>query len=105
MARASSNRAAQLAQLVEHGTFNSREDPLEKGMATYSSILAWRIPWIAGPGRLEFMESRESDMTERLTFSHFSSNRAKDCSLCDRLTALDPVYTGSGRVHSPPGFS
>ena len=29
-----------------------REDPLEKGMATYSSILAWRIPWTEEPGRL-----------------------------------------------------
>ena len=28
------------------------EDPLEKGMATYSSILAWRIPWIEEPGGL-----------------------------------------------------
>ena len=26
------------------------EDPLEKGMATYSSILAWRIPWTEEPG-------------------------------------------------------
>ena len=26
------------------------EDPLEKGMATYSSILAWRIPWTEKPG-------------------------------------------------------
>ena len=31
------------------------EDPLEKGMATYSSILAWRIPWIEEPGRLQSM--------------------------------------------------
>ena len=29
------------------------EDPLEKGMATHSSILAWRIPWIEEPGRLQ----------------------------------------------------
>ena len=29
-----------------------REDPLEKEMATHSSILAWRIPWMEGPGRL-----------------------------------------------------
>ena len=28
------------------------EDPLEKGMATYSSILTWRIPWTEEPGRL-----------------------------------------------------
>ena len=29
-----------------------REDPLEKGMATHSSILAWRIPWTEKPGML-----------------------------------------------------
>ena len=29
------------------------EDPLEKGMATYSSILEWRIPWTEEPGRLQ----------------------------------------------------
>ena len=29
------------------------EDPLEKGMATHSSILAWRIPWIEEPGGLQ----------------------------------------------------
>ena len=32
------------------------EDPLEKGMATHSSILHWRIPWTEEPGRLQFME-------------------------------------------------
>ena len=32
-----------------------QEDPLEKGMATYSSILAWRIPWTEEPGRLQSM--------------------------------------------------
>ena len=30
----------------------SQEDPLEKGMATHSSILAWRIPWTEEPGGL-----------------------------------------------------
>ena len=30
-----------------------REDPLEKGMATHSSILAWRIPWTKKPGGLQ----------------------------------------------------
>ena len=30
------------------------EDPMEKGMATQSSILAWRIPWTEEPGRLQF---------------------------------------------------
>ena len=32
--------------------FLGREDPLEEGMATYFSILAWRIPWTEEPGRL-----------------------------------------------------
>ena len=34
------------------------EDPLEKGKATHSSILAWRIPWIEEPGGLQPMESQ-----------------------------------------------
>ena len=32
-----------------------REDPLEKGMATHSSILTWEIPWTEEPGRLQSM--------------------------------------------------
>ena len=32
-----------------------QEDPLEKEMATYSSILAWEIPWVEEPGRLQSM--------------------------------------------------
>ena len=34
------------------------EDPLEKGMATHSSILAWEIPWTEEPGGLQFMGSQ-----------------------------------------------
>ena len=33
------------------------EDPLEKGMSTHSSILAWRIPWMEGPGGLPSLGS------------------------------------------------
>ena len=33
----------------------SQEDPLEKEMATHSSILAWEIPWKVEPGGLQFM--------------------------------------------------
>ena len=36
----------------------SWEDPLEKGMAIHSSILAWRIPWTEEPGRLQSMGSQ-----------------------------------------------
>ena len=35
-----------------------QKDPLEEGMATHSSILAWRIPWTEEPGGLQSMESR-----------------------------------------------
>ena len=37
------------------------EDPLEKGMATHSSILAWRIPWTEEPGGLQSMQLQELD--------------------------------------------
>ena len=40
------------------------EDPLEKEMATHSSILAWKTPWTEEPGRLQSMGSQEVDMTE-----------------------------------------
>ena len=47
-----------------------QEDPLRKVMATHSSILAWRTPWIEEPGRLQ---SKDSNITEQLTLSlsHF----------------------------------
>ena len=35
-----------------------QEDPLEKGMATHSSVLAWRIPWTKEPDRLQSMGSQ-----------------------------------------------
>ena len=43
------------------------EDPMEKEMATHSSILAWRIPCAEEPGGPQFIGSQKSDMTERLT--------------------------------------
>ena len=37
-----------------------QEDPLEEGMATHSSILAWRIPWTEEPSGLQSMGSQKS---------------------------------------------
>ena len=56
-----------VAQLLKHMPamwetrvqFLSREDPLEKEMATHSNILAWRKPWTEEPGRLQFTGSQE----------------------------------------------
>ena len=60
--------ASQVAQSVKTlpamqetwAQFLGREDPLEKDMATHSSILAWRIPWTEEPGRLQSMGLQES---------------------------------------------
>ena len=41
-----------------------QEDPLEKEMATHSSIVAWRIPWTEEPGGLQSMGSQKLDRTE-----------------------------------------
>ena len=67
-------RAPQVAQMVKilpatgetQVQSLDRENPLEKGMATHSSILAWRIPWTEEPGRLHTTcgVGKELDMTE-----------------------------------------
>ena len=49
------------------------EDPLEKEMATHSSILAWKIPWTKDPGRLQYMRSQRvrHDLETSLSLSLF----------------------------------
>ena len=51
-----------------------QEDPLEEGMATHSSILAWRIPWTEEPGGLQSMELRrvECDQAQHSAFKRAS---------------------------------
>ena len=44
--------------------FLDQKDPLAKGMATHSSILAWRIPWTEDHGRLRSMGTQGLDTTE-----------------------------------------
>ena len=51
------------------------EDPLEKEMATHSSVLAWRIPWTEELGGQQSMGHKESDTTERFHF-HFHFRKA-----------------------------
>ena len=66
--------ASLVAQLVKnlpamqetHVQFLGGEDPLEKEMATHSSILAWRFPWTEEPGGLQYMGHKESDTIEQL---------------------------------------
>ena len=44
-----------------------QEDPLEEGMATHSTILAWRIPWTEEPGGLQSEGRNELDRSQQLT--------------------------------------
>ena len=69
--KASMCLASQLAQTVKNLPAMQEtwlpslgwEDPLEKGMATHSSILTWEIPWTEKPVGLQSMGSQNSDMT------------------------------------------
>ena len=47
-----------LLAVQEKVLFLGREDPLEEGMATHSSILAWKIPWAEEPGGLQTVGSQ-----------------------------------------------
>ena len=42
----------------------SQEDPLEREMATHSSILAWKIPWTEEPGKLQSIGLQSQDTTK-----------------------------------------
>ena len=76
-------RASQAALVVKNPSVNAedvrdmgvqslgQEDPLEKEMATHSSILAWRIPWTEEPGGLQSIGSQSQTQLKRLsTLAH-----------------------------------
>ena len=52
------NLPANAGDARDAGSILGQEDPLEEGMATHSSILAWRIPWTEEPGELQSMGSQ-----------------------------------------------
>ena len=52
------NPPANTGDVTDAGSIPGSEDPLEKGMATHSSILACRIPWTEKPGGLQSMGSQ-----------------------------------------------
>ena len=63
------------------------EDPLEKGMATHSSILAWRIPWTEEPGGLRPMGSQR-----------VGHDRATDTVVCQALCHIVTRPSGVSRT-------
>ena len=56
-----------------------RQDPLEKGMATHSSILAWRISRTEESGGLQSKGCKESDITEATEHAHSTDQAIPDC--------------------------
>ena len=60
------------------------EDPLEKEMATHSSTLAWKIPWMEEPGELQSVGSQRVGHDWVTSLSFFLSNF---------LTFSDPLFT------------
>ena len=78
----------------------SWEDPLEKGIATHSSILAWRIPWTEEPGRLQFLGSqgiRHNWATFTFTFltsvhDHWKNHSYDYMDLCWQIDVSDFKY-------------
>ena len=62
-----------------------QEDPLEKGMATHSSILAWRIPWREEPDRLYPVHGIAKSRTQ-LSDLHFQSHGGLSMNDCKSLT-------------------
>ena len=72
--------ASLIAQLVKNPPsmqetsvlFLGQEDPLEKGKATHSSILTWRIPWTSP------WDHKESDTTEQLSLSRYLLKKGQE---------------------------
>ena len=75
------------------------EDPLEKEMATHSSIFAWRIPWTEEPGRVLSMRSQKSrtPLSDKISTVLRPGVRNPDC----RVESL--WSTPSWNVHTPQG--
>ena len=74
-----------------------QQDPLEKGMATHASILAWRIPWTEEPGRLQSIGHRV-----RHDWSDWAHTHADNFKQCQGLTPLLPSTDHSHLYLSPP---
>ena len=73
-----------------------QEDSLEKEMATHSTILALRIPWMEEPGSSPWGH-KESDMTEQLHF-HFLDHLSVLSIYCDYF--FSPTKTSTSRIET-----
>jgi len=82
-----------MAQMVKESACNvggfqslGQEDPLEKGMATHSSILAWEILWAEDPGRLQYMGSQRAGPNSANNTAHIHTYKHTLIYTCFFLT-------------------
>ena len=73
------------------------EDPLEKEIATHSSILAWRIPWIEEPGRLQSMGLQKSDTTYQLNYYKSSNTKLENSKIL--FLTINTQYAFNNLAH------
>ena len=69
-----------------------QEDPLEKEMATHSSILAWKIPWTEEPGGLQSMGSQGVGMIWGVSTSTIFADKYQKSILCLNSNTFACVY-------------
>ena len=74
------------------------EDPLEKGMATHSSILAWRIPWTEEPDGLQFTEMQSQTQLNIWSVTTFISEYMHSEKM---IYSQDFQWSSSFRIHAP----
>ena len=77
----------------------NQEDPLEKGMATHSSVLTWRIPWTEEPGGLQSMELqrvRHNQVTNTFTYTYTYVKSNQHPAFIDHLVGKDLEQGGQG---------
>ena len=91
------------ARTGDTGSVPGLKDPLEKEMATHSSVLAWKIPWTDEPGRLQSMES------QRVRYDLMSKQQQKILSLVQGwnvlgCTALPPEWRLSHKAERRRGL-
>ena len=95
--------ASLIAQLVKNlpavqeslVRFLGLEDPLQKGMATHSSILAWRIPWTGEPNGLQSMGSQKNQTGLTLSLFHLSPELWTSAKLCHLILSTSKTASFS----------
>ena len=91
------SRSSPVAQTVKHLPAMRKiwvrslgwEDPLEKEMATHSSTLAWKIPWMEEPGRLQSMESQRDGATSL----HFKEHWVTEWGALSQALSIEELDT------------